>query len=284
MAADNDRREGRQFSDEELQDLVASADSGARNPKNRNVALLIAGLALAWSLFQLWIAQPMLWFGEWFSVMNSSQTRPLHLFFAIVLAFLAYPAFKSSPRDRIPVTDWILLAVGGFCAFYVFWFTDTLAMTARSGLPTQFQVIVGGRGHPRASGGQPPRAWSGVDHRGRALPALRLHGARLADPGPDRARGAELSRADQRAMAGYGRGLRHPSGRFDGLRLSLRAVRLAPGQGGGGQLLHQAGLRGVGPPARRTGEGGGRRLGHDRPDLGLLHRERRDDRPPSPSR
>ena len=30
MAADNDRREGRQFSDEELQDLVASADSGAR--------------------------------------------------------------------------------------------------------------------------------------------------------------------------------------------------------------------------------------------------------------
>jgi len=146
MAADNDRREGRQFSDEELQDLVASADSGARNPKNRNVALLIAGLALAWSLFQLWIAQPMLWFGEWFSVMNSSQTRPLHLFFAIVLAFLAYPAFKSSPRDRIPVTDWILLAVGGFCAFYVFWFTDTLAMTARSGLPTQFQVIVGAVG------------------------------------------------------------------------------------------------------------------------------------------
>jgi len=146
MAADNDRREGRQFSDEELQDLVASADSGARNPKNRNVALLIAGLALAWSLFQLLIAQPMLWFGEWFSVMNSSQTRPLHLFFAIVLAFLAYPAFKSSPRDRIPVTDWILLAVGGFCAFYVFWFTDTLAMTARSGLPTQFQVIVGAVG------------------------------------------------------------------------------------------------------------------------------------------
>jgi TRAP-type uncharacterized transport system fused permease subunit len=57
---------------------------------------------LIWSLFQLWIAQPMLWFGEWFSVMNSSQTRPLHLFFAIVLAFLAYPAFKNSPRDRIP--------------------------------------------------------------------------------------------------------------------------------------------------------------------------------------
>lgn len=146
MAADTDGREGRQFTDEELQDLVASTDSGARNPRNRNIALLIAGLALVWSLFQLWIAQPMLWFGEWFSVMNSSQTRPLHLFFAIVLAFLAYPAFKGSPRDRIPVTDWILMAIGGFCTFYIFWFADTLALTARSGLPTQFQVIVGAVG------------------------------------------------------------------------------------------------------------------------------------------
>jgi TRAP transporter 4TM/12TM fusion protein len=151
MAADDRKqdqagREGRQFSDAELQDLVASTDSGARNPRNRNIALLIAGLALIWSLFQLWIAQPMLWFGEYLPVMNSSQTRPLHLFFAIVLAFLAYPAFKTSPRDRIPVTDWILLAVGGFCTFYIFWAADELAMTARSGLPTQFQVIVGAIG------------------------------------------------------------------------------------------------------------------------------------------
>ncbi len=146
MAADTDGREGRQFSDEELQDLVASTDSGARNPKNRNVALLIAGLALIWSLFQLWIAQPMLWFGEWFSVMNSSQTRPLHLFFAVILAFLAYPAFKTSPRDRIPVGDWVLMAIGAFCTFYIFWFADALALTARSGLPTQFQVIVGAVG------------------------------------------------------------------------------------------------------------------------------------------
>ncbi|MEL6206171.1 MAG: TRAP transporter permease [Pseudomonadota bacterium] len=143
---DQDKREERQFSDEELQDLVASTDSGARAPANRSIALLIAGLALVWSLFQLWIAQPMLWFGEWFSVMNSSQTRPLHLFFAIVLAFLAYPAFKSSPRDRIPVTDWILMAIGGFCTFYIFWFADQLALTARSGLPTQTQVIIGAVG------------------------------------------------------------------------------------------------------------------------------------------
>jgi TRAP transporter 4TM/12TM fusion protein len=144
--AEDDGREGRRFSDEELQDLVASTDSGARAPRSRAVALLIAGLALLWSLFQLWIAQPMLWFAEYLPVMNSSQTRPLHLFFAIVLAFLAYPAFKNSPRDRVPVTDWLLLLIGGFCTLYVFWFSDTLAVTARSGLPTQPQIVIGAIG------------------------------------------------------------------------------------------------------------------------------------------
>ena len=139
-----DRDKG--LSDDELQDLVASTDTGGRNPTSRNVALLISGLALAWSLFQLWIAQPMLWFGQYFPVFNSSQTRPIHLMFAIVLAFLAYPALKNSPRDRIPLTDWALAGIGFFCTFYVFWFSDFLADTARSGLPTDFQVYLGAVG------------------------------------------------------------------------------------------------------------------------------------------
>jgi len=144
--AEEQGREPRQFTDEELQDLVASADSGARAPTSRPVALLIAGLALAWSLYQLWIAQPQLWFAQYIPAMNSSQTRPLHLFFAVVLAFLAYPAFKSAPRDRVPIYDWVLLAIGAVCTFYVFLFSEHLANTARSGLPTQFQVILGAVG------------------------------------------------------------------------------------------------------------------------------------------
>ncbi|PVH30177.1 TRAP transporter permease [Pararhodobacter oceanensis] len=142
MTDKNTGHEGRQFSDDELQDLVASTDSGARAPDNRAVALLISGLALAWSLFQLWIAQPQLWFGAYLPVLNSSQTRPIHLTFALLLAFLAYPALKSSPRNRIPVTDWIFAVAAGGCAFYIFWFSRELALTARSGLPTQTQVIV----------------------------------------------------------------------------------------------------------------------------------------------
>ncbi|MEM0937204.1 MAG: TRAP transporter permease [Pseudomonadota bacterium] len=136
----------RTFTDEELQDLVASTDSGGRNPTSQSVALLISVTALVWSLFQLWIAQPQLWFGQYLPVLNSSQTRPIHLMFAIFLAFLAYPAFKGSPRDRIPMVDWALALIGALTCLYVFWFSDVLAMTARSGLPTQFQVILGAVG------------------------------------------------------------------------------------------------------------------------------------------
>lgn len=135
-----------QFSDDELQDLVASTDTGARQPRRRAIAILIATLAFCWSLFQLWIAQPQMWFAEYLPVLNSSQTRPVHLGFAVLLAFLVYPALKSSPRDRIPVLDWLLAIVGSGCAFYVFFFYRELAVTARSGLPEQSQLIVGAIG------------------------------------------------------------------------------------------------------------------------------------------
>lgn len=136
----------RQFSDEDLQELVASTDSGARTPKNRVIAILIAAIAFLWSVFQLWIAQPQLWFAEYLPVLNAAQTRPVHLGFAMLLAFLAYPALKSSPRDRIPVTDWILAIVGSGTAFYVFFFYRELVTTARSGLPQPDQIVIGAIG------------------------------------------------------------------------------------------------------------------------------------------
>ncbi|RHZ93981.1 TRAP transporter fused permease subunit [Cereibacter sphaeroides] len=143
---DETQPKSRSFTDEELQDLVASTDSGGRNPSSRTVAILIAATAFLWSLFQLWIAQPQLWFGQYLPVLNSSQTRPIHLTFAILLAFLAYPALKSSPRDRVPILDWVLALAGAGCAFYVFLYSRELAATARAGLPTQTQIVVGAVG------------------------------------------------------------------------------------------------------------------------------------------
>ncbi|MCC5967889.1 MAG: TRAP transporter permease, partial [Natronohydrobacter sp.] len=146
MSSAQKQPEGRQFSDEELQDLVSSTDSGGRDPSNRAVALLIAVVAFAWSAFQIWIADLQFQWAQhipYVRVIGSDMTRPMHLTFALFLAFLAYPAFKSSPRRYIPWYDWILATLAAGCAFYIFWFSRELSSTARSGLPTQQQIIVG---------------------------------------------------------------------------------------------------------------------------------------------
>ncbi|EPP5335922.1 C4-dicarboxylate ABC transporter, partial [Vibrio harveyi] len=76
------------------EELIAQ-DVGARLPIGI-MEKLIAGLALLWSLFQLWIASP-LPFIVGFGVMNDTETRAIHLGFALLLAFLVFPAFKRSP-------------------------------------------------------------------------------------------------------------------------------------------------------------------------------------------
>ncbi|MCA1241832.1 TRAP transporter permease [Stappia stellulata] len=114
-----------QYSSSELDDLVASVDTGGRNPSNYNVALLISGLALAWSLFQIWIASPLPYvFGV--GVFSGREARPIHLAFALFLAFLVFPAFRTSPRRYVPLYDWLLAIGASSCALYLFVFDTEL--------------------------------------------------------------------------------------------------------------------------------------------------------------
>lgn len=133
-----------QMADEELQDLVASTDTGARNPGG-SVAKLLAGVALAWSLFQLWIASPLPFMvTDIIPVLNNTETRSIHLAFAIFLAFAAYPALKRSPRDRIPLQDWVFALVGAFAAAYLFLFYGELS--ERPGAPIEMDLWIAGIG------------------------------------------------------------------------------------------------------------------------------------------
>ena len=112
----------KQLSTEEL----IAQDVGARTPVGP-MAQVITGLALLWSLFQLWIASPLPFiFGV--GVLNDTQTRAIHLAFALLLAFLAYPAFKRSPRDRVPLLDVALGLVAAASAAYLFIFYQQLAL------------------------------------------------------------------------------------------------------------------------------------------------------------
>jgi TRAP transporter 4TM/12TM fusion protein len=134
---------GKPMTDEDLQDLVAQTDTGAREPGGIPQKIIL-GAAAAWSLFQLWIASP-LPFLDWpiigsFGVFNDTEARSIHLAFAVFLAFLAYPALKRSPRHYIPLHDWIMALVAAFCAAYLFLFYDSLSQ--RPGAPNTQDVIV----------------------------------------------------------------------------------------------------------------------------------------------
>ena len=118
--------------------LVEETDTGGREP-GPLVARLLLLVAIAWSLFQLWIASP-LPFTLRVGIFNDTESRAIHLAFAVFLGFMAYPASTRSPSNRVPVTDWVMALVGAFCAGYLFLFYRELA--TRPGSPTQMDVYV----------------------------------------------------------------------------------------------------------------------------------------------
>ncbi|TCD16683.1 TRAP transporter permease [Oricola cellulosilytica] len=167
----------------EIDALVAEADTGGRSA-GPGIAKLIAGIALAWSLFQLWFASP-LPFVLGIGVFNDTEARSIHLAFAVVLAFLAFPPGNSALQrvlgvatplvlggllaisaqdtfpvwvvlvitvlvagacalptrsDRIAIHEWILAAVGGFCAAYLFIYYGPIA--DRVGQPIFLDYVV----------------------------------------------------------------------------------------------------------------------------------------------
>ncbi len=97
------------LSQAEIDELVASSDTGGRTP-GPLVNRLIIFTALAWSLFQLWFASPLpFMFG--FGVFNDTEARSIHLAFALFLAYLAYPAARTPFQTGLAVAVPALLTV-----------------------------------------------------------------------------------------------------------------------------------------------------------------------------
>ncbi|MBV6634981.1 MAG: TRAP transporter permease [Mameliella sp.] len=113
-----------QAQDRSADDMVAEADTGARNPQAKWQAQLIIGTCIVWSLFQLYIASRVpsmlaTTTGISFFANVVAQARFVHLAFAIALATMAFPLTKSAPRDRIPAYDWALLILGVSACLYL---------------------------------------------------------------------------------------------------------------------------------------------------------------------
>jgi len=117
---------------------ITQADTGTRVATGTPAEILFV-VPLMWSLFQLWYASP-LPFILGFGVLNDTEARAIHLAFAIFLAYTAYPAFKRSPSNFIPIQDWLLALLGAFCSAYLYLFYAELA--ERAGSPTTLDITV----------------------------------------------------------------------------------------------------------------------------------------------
>lgn len=117
---------------------ILEKETGRRKPTGIPHAVCLI-VPFVWSLFQLWITSPlpyMLGVG----VINDTGARAIHLAFAVFLAYLGFPMLKSSPKDRIPITDWLLAGAAAFCAAYLYLFQNELAQ--RPGIPSREDIII----------------------------------------------------------------------------------------------------------------------------------------------
>ena len=125
--------------EQDLHKLVEEVDRGGRNVGGVAGAIVFT-VALCWAFFQLWYASP-LPFTFHFAIFNDTEARALHLGIAMFLAYLAYPATKRSPKDRIPIHDWVLALLAGFCGAYLYIFYNRTPTYSLINTPTFLTTV-----------------------------------------------------------------------------------------------------------------------------------------------
>jgi TRAP transporter 4TM/12TM fusion protein len=93
----------------------AVADTGARAPSGI-AARFLYGVAVAWSLFQLWYASP-LPFMLRFGIFNATEARAIHLAFALFLAYTAFPGVIRRAAT-LPIFGVIYVLAGAALLFH----------------------------------------------------------------------------------------------------------------------------------------------------------------------
>ena len=121
----------------DVDSLVAEVETGSRNAGGLAGRIIIA-IAFIWAVFQLYIASAIPFTLTSLTglnlVFNNQEARQVHLAFALVLAMLAYPLFKSSSRQSVPIYDWMLAGLAAASCLYLLYFKNDIA--GRAGLPT----------------------------------------------------------------------------------------------------------------------------------------------------
>ncbi|MCH6590586.1 MAG: TRAP transporter permease [Proteobacteria bacterium] len=138
-------------SQEEIEKAIEEVEYTGRKHGPR-LAVIVSGIAAAWSLFQLWIASPLPFIFD-IGIIIDVPARGVHLAFGLLLCFLMFPAARSLATRQIPIYDIVLALVGAGCALYL-WFgyeglvdRDGILMNVDVfGFSFPFEAVLGGVG------------------------------------------------------------------------------------------------------------------------------------------
>ncbi len=113
---------------------TTATQTGKRRLLMGPVGKLITVLAVSLAVFQLYTA--------FFGLLPTMQQRSFHVAFVLPMIFLLYPASKNSPRNRVPLLDWVLALASAGCALYVFFGYESIAL--RAGITYGYEIVLGG--------------------------------------------------------------------------------------------------------------------------------------------
>ncbi len=107
--------------DKKIENKIKEDLSPTRNLTGFHLKL-VAGIAITWSLFQLWYASP---FPFWlnFGMFKGLPARAIHLGFALLLAFLIFPYARGK---KVNFIDIFIAIIGAVCCLYIYIFYDQL--------------------------------------------------------------------------------------------------------------------------------------------------------------
>ncbi|MDO4896284.1 MAG: TRAP transporter permease [Moraxella sp.] len=122
-----------QISDAKAQEILEKYDreSITRTPSNNIVRWLIAGIAILYSLFHLYIT---------FNPMPELIQRSIHVAVGVALIFLIYPPAKKSSRKSVVWYDWIWAILGLSTAVYLGMNYQDI-VTVRGGIPNNADIV-----------------------------------------------------------------------------------------------------------------------------------------------
>ncbi|WII94801.1 TRAP transporter permease [Moraxella haemolytica] len=106
-------------------------ESVTRNNMGKATSYIIAALAIAYSIFHLYIT---------FNPLPELIQRSVHVAVGIGLIFLIYPATKKSARNKVAPFDWIWLIASLSTAGYLIWQYQDI-VSVRGGIPNQLDVM-----------------------------------------------------------------------------------------------------------------------------------------------